>query len=131
MSSKHGALLVFGSGPGVGRSVAALFAERGFEKVFVMSRNADRLKQDADAVRSANATAAVHDIPLDMGNLAQVQESLKKVDGELGDTPLECVLFNAARTAPSKFFEFSPDELENDLKVRRVTRNVFVREYHG
>ncbi|KAF2174288.1 hypothetical protein M409DRAFT_16551 [Zasmidium cellare ATCC 36951] len=117
MPSTHGALVVFGSGPGVGRSVAAVFAERGYEKVIVMSRNAERLKQDADVVRSANLKTGVDEISVDIGNPEQVQESLKKVDAALGDTPLETVLFNAARTAPSKFFDFSPQELETDLKI--------------
>jgi short-subunit dehydrogenase len=118
MSSTHGALVVFGSGPGVGRTVAALFAERGFEKVILMSRDATRLAQDADFVRSARADTSVHEIPVDLGNMEHVQESLKRVDNILKDTSLECVLFNAARTGKSEFFDFSPATFENDLKVR-------------
>lgn len=97
--------------------MAALFAKRGFEKVIVMSRNADRLEQDADAVRSANSQTSVREIPVDMGNLEHVRESLKKVEEALKETSLECVLFNAARTGKSEFFEFSPEQLGNDLNV--------------
>lgn len=59
------ALLIFGSGPGIGRNVAMLFAERGFRKVVLMSRNKERLAQDADLVRSASADVDVHEITVD------------------------------------------------------------------
>lgn len=119
MARQYGALVVFGSGPGVGRSVATLFAERGYAKVIIMSRNAERLKQDGEAVRAANVETSVEEITVDMGNANQVQASLKKVDATLEEsgTPLEAVLFNAARTASSNFFEFPVEELENDLRV--------------
>lgn len=118
MSSSHGALVVFGSGPGVGRSTAALFAERGFEKVVLISRNADRLAQDAAFVCSARAETSVYEIAADVGDAKDVQRSLQRVEEVLEGTPLEFVLFNAARTGKSEFFKFEPADLENDLKVR-------------
>ena len=118
MSSKHGAIAVFGSGPGVGRNVAALFAERGFEKVVLLSRDASRLSQDAEFVRSASSKASVHEITVDLGDSEQTQKSLKQVDEALAGTPLECVLFNAARLGKSEFFDFSAEVLERDLRVR-------------
>lgn len=119
MPLQHGALVVFGSGPGVGRNVAALFAERGYAKVIVMSRNAERLKQDGDVVRAAKPDTSVEEITVDMGDAEQVQASLKKVESALDESgvALEAVLFNAARTASSKFFEFPVEELGNDLRV--------------
>nr|POF08144.1 putative oxidoreductase [Quercus suber] len=125
MTCPHGALVVFGSGPGVGVGTATLFAERGFAKVVLMSRNAKRLAQDAIAVRAAAAAAhiatEVYEIPVDAADLAQVDASLRQVDESLGGTPLHCVLFNAARTGKSKFFDFSPESLENDLKIAVVS----------
>ena len=118
MSSSHGAIVVFGSGPGVGRNVAAIFAERGFERVILISRNATRLAQDADFVRSACAGVTVYEIPFDLGKSDEVQIGLEKVDKSLRGTLLECVLFNAARLGRSPFFEFSAESLENDLRVR-------------
>lgn len=117
MSSDRGALIVFGSGPGVGVGVATLFAERGFEKIILLSRNATRLANDAEKVRSARAGTNVHEIPADLSDAAQVQESFKKIEKCLGGTPLECVLFNAARLGKSEFFEFSPASLGSDLQV--------------
>lgn len=119
MSSTHGAIIVFGSGPGVGRNVAALFAERGFKKVILTSRDANRLSQDADFVRSASAGVSVDVVPFDLGKADEVQAGLKKVEESLKGTSLECVLFNAARLGPSKFFDFPAEDLENDLRVCR------------
>lgn len=118
MSSSHGALIVFGSGPGVGVGVATLFAERGFEKIILLSRNATRLADDAEKIRSARAGTTVHEVSADLGDAEQVQKGLKKVEDCLDGTPLECVLFNAARLGQSKLFEFSPANLGSDLQVR-------------
>ena len=117
MSPTHNALIVFGSGPGIGRNVAALFAERGFGKVLLMSRNKERLAQDADFVRSTSAGVDVQEITVDAANSDSVREALEKANEALGETPLEFVLFNAARLGPSKFFDFSDEELEEDLKA--------------
>nr|POE49264.1 3-ketodihydrosphingosine reductase [Quercus suber] len=120
MEAPHGALVVFGSGPGVGLGIATLFAERGFAKVILMSRNAERLAQDAAFVRhAANDKTKVLEIPVDAADLAHVTRSLQQVDESLQDTPLECVLFNAARTGKSEFFEFPIESFEHDLKVGR------------
>jgi NAD(P)-dependent dehydrogenase (short-subunit alcohol dehydrogenase family) len=121
MSSTHNALLVFGSGPGIGRNVATLFAERGFRKVLLMSRDKQRLAQDAHLVRSAGAGVDVQAITVDAADTDSVRQALEKADEALGGTPLEFVLFNTARTGPSKFFDFSAEELEADLRVCEVT----------
>lgn len=118
MAEKHGALVVFGSGPGVGRNVAALFAERGFKKVILMSRDAERLQQDAAYVKSSSSTTGVYEIPIDLSDSRSIESSLQQVNSSLEDTPLECVLYNAARTAKSQFFDFDPESLASDLRVR-------------
>lgn len=117
MPDSHGTLLVFGSGPGIGRNVAGLFAERGFQKIILLSRNNVRLSEDADFVRAASADADVDAIEFDGADLESVRKGLQKIEASMGDVPLECVLFNQARTGPSKFFDFTVEELEADLKV--------------
>jgi NAD(P)-dependent dehydrogenase (short-subunit alcohol dehydrogenase family) len=112
--------MIFGSGPGIGRNVAALFAERGFRKVLLMSRNEQRLAQDADIVRSASAGVDVREIAVDAANTDSVRQALEKANDALGETPLEVVLFNTARTGPSKFFDFTVEELEADLRVQEI-----------
>lgn len=124
MSPTHNALIVFGSGPGIGRNVAALFAERGFGKVLLMSRNKERLAQDADFVRSASSGVNVQEITVDAADSDSVRQALEKANKALGDTPLEFVLFNAARLGPSKFFDFSAEELEADFKVCDIDLSV-------
>ena len=122
--ASHGALVVFGSGPGVGRNVAALFAERGFQKVIVMSRDATRLAKDADFVRSASPNVDVAEITVDLASEQSLEESLKKVDASLKDTTLECVLFNAARLGKSEFFQFEAAGLRSDLEVCQISLGV-------
>jgi NAD(P)-dependent dehydrogenase (short-subunit alcohol dehydrogenase family) len=117
MTSKHGALVVVGSGPGIGQHVASVFAEHGFEKVILMSRNKERLAKDARAVRSACGSVHVDEIAVDCADAESVRVALEAVDKSLGQTPLECVLYNAARLGPSHFFDFPAESLEADLQV--------------
>lgn len=117
--SPKGALTVFGSGPGIGRNVAALFAERGFDKIILLSRDVKRLKEDANFVRSARKDASVSTIQIDLADDKTVQMALKELDSVLQGMPIEAVLYNAARVGASKFGEFTPEELSSDLRVRR------------
>lgn len=117
MASKHGALVVVGSGPKIGSHVAALFASRGFDKVVLMSRDAQRLEQDASFVKSKAAGAAVEIVTIDLSDSNSVRDALQEVGRRIEGTPLECVLFNAARIGSSKMLEWTPEQLENDLKV--------------
>lgn len=117
MGAHHGALVVFGSGPGIGRNVGALFAERGFKKVYLLSRDTKRLQEDASFVRSAHADVHVEAIEVDLADANSVQKALQKLDEGLGAVPLEAVLYNAARLHKSKLFEFTPEDFDWDLKV--------------
>lgn len=117
MSFNHGALVICGSGPGVARSIATLFAERGFQKVVLMSRNAERLSKDAQLVRAKSAAVTVYEVPADFGDQDQVREGLRRTELALGETPLDCVLYNAAKTAKSAILEYSSDAFRTDLQV--------------
>ena len=120
MTSKHGALLVVGSGPGIGQNVAIVFAEHEFEKVILMSRNKDRLPKDAEAVRSSCSSVHVYEIVADCANAESVHRALEAADKSLGQTPLECILYNSARPGSSHFFDFSAGSLAADLQVSSV-----------
>lgn len=117
MSSKHGAIVVLGSGPGIGRNVAALFAERGFERIVLMSRNESRLQEDVAFVHTAAPNAKVDVVPVDLAESGNVSQALKLVDEKLEGIALECVLFNAARLGASPILEFEAESLESDLQV--------------
>lgn len=118
MPANLGALVVFGSGPGIGSHVAALFASRGFGKVVLLSRNAQRLEEDASFVKSKASGVSVETVTINLSDLDDVGRALQEVDKRVDGTPLECVLFNAARVGPSNLLEWTTGELENDLKVR-------------
>ena len=95
---------MFGLSSGVGRSVATLFAERGFSRIILTFRDADCLAQDALAVRSARLEATVVESLVDFDNVWHVQESLRKVNQGLGEALLRCrrcVLFTGTRTGNS------------------------------
>ncbi|PVH78868.1 NAD(P)-binding protein [Cadophora sp. DSE1049] len=127
MSAEHGALVLLGSGPGIGRDVATVFVERGFKKTILLSRNPDRLPEDAKAVRSARDGTQVHEITVDFANAEQVDRALEKVTSALEGERLECVVFNAARPGPSKFFEWTPESLQSDLQICVVSLYTIAR----
>ncbi|KAK4494929.1 hypothetical protein PRZ48_014285 [Zasmidium cellare] len=121
MTSQHNTLVVFGSGPGIGRNVASLFVERGFSKVILLSRDASRLKEDASYVKSAAAGVSVSTVTIDLADTENVCKALGEVEKELGDTPLEAVLYNAARVGTSKILKFEAEGLERDLRISVVS----------
>jgi NAD(P)-dependent dehydrogenase (short-subunit alcohol dehydrogenase family) len=74
---RHGAFVVIGSGPGTGSHVAALFAQNGFERVVLMSRNEQRLSDDAVVVRSCAPNAVVDIVRVDLVQTANVDRALQ------------------------------------------------------
>lgn len=116
----HGALVVIGSGPGIGVTTATHFASKGFKHIVLLSRNTERLSEDAAAVTKVASDTKVETITIDLADTeSRVKETLAKVDAKLKEwnTELEVVLFNAARVGMSKPLEWTADELANDLKV--------------
>jgi short-subunit dehydrogenase len=118
MASTRGALVVVGSGPGIGSHVARTFAMHGFKRIILLSRDPSRLEKDAQFIRSTTPSANVSTLPIDLANTSEIPSALKQVDKALGDTPLEVVLFNAARVGPSTLVEWPMEELELDLRIK-------------
>ncbi|OMP82051.1 hypothetical protein BK809_0006360 [Diplodia seriata] len=118
-SSSHGALIVFGSGPGIGRHISSLFASRGFHHVVLLSRNPSRLEEDAAEVKSAAPQAFVSTVPADLSNGESLAGALAQVDRQLRErgVVVETILFNAARVGESDVLTFSVGELEQDFKL--------------
>ncbi|KAK7917129.1 NADP(+)-dependent dehydrogenase [Apiospora marii] len=127
-------LVLIGSGPGIGVATASLFASKGFS-VALLSRNAERLQEDAAKVRSSAAAAGedkvkVETFPVDAANHVALRAALEAVHASLG--PPEVVVYNAARVGFSQFGEFTPDELLDDFKVNGVgiyTASVWAMPY--
>lgn len=112
-------LVVLGSGPGIGVSTACAFSVRGFTHIALVSRNAERLKQDWDAVLTAiqerGYPAQVKTWVCDLCDLDALRKTLKEIEN-FGT--LECVFYNAARVAGKPLLEEKVEQVEQDFKVR-------------
>ncbi|CEL06534.1 hypothetical protein ASPCAL09707 [Aspergillus calidoustus] len=111
-------LLLLGSGPGIGVSVASRFARSHFSAVALIARNAEQLSKDRAAVLAAAADAGrqveVRTWQTDVSELELLEKTLREVEA-FGS--VECVYFNAARVAPSPLLEFPVEGIEADFRV--------------
>jgi len=119
---QRGALIVIGSGPGIGNHVAALFASRGFSRVVLIARNSERLQKDKEMVldQVGKDSVSVDTIRCDISESSSLSEAIRQIDQLQIST--ECVFFNAARVAYSKLLEFPAEEIEQDFRVRLFAR---------
>ena len=120
MTSSPRTMVIFGSGPSMGRAIASRFATEGFEHIVLLSRNAARLEEDKAAVLDAlrNKNVRIDAIAVDLADQGSVQAALKQVDSLAQE--IEVVLYNAARVAPTPLFETPAEDIVTDLKVRRI-----------
>jgi NAD(P)-dependent dehydrogenase (short-subunit alcohol dehydrogenase family) len=126
-TARHGALVVFGSGPGIGVHVAARFARGGFEKVILWSRDAARLRNDAFIVYSNAPQVEVSTVAADLASPADLQRALRRIGDILGDTPVECIHYNAAKASRTFILDESAADLRANLEVRADTSRDIVR----
>lgn len=127
-ASKDSTLVVVGSGPGIGSTTASLFAQKGFTKVALISRDADRLKKESKAVeeaaQQAHVSISVSTWPVDITDTTAYEEVLDKV-ASLGT--LGCLFYNAARVQQSAFFKESVEDIEYDFKINNIALYVTAR----
>ena len=119
MSTKS--LLLLGSGPGIGRHTAAHFASQGFTHIALLSRNATRLEQDAEFVRSHTPDASTNPVlktySCDLTDIPTLEATLKQVSTDLGDKVPEVIIFNAARVEPSTLLETPAERVLQDFQT--------------
>jgi len=110
-------IVILGSGPGIGVGVASHFASQTFGRVALISRNAERLKKDAEMVKanSGRTGLQVKTYAVDVGDVLALEKTLKEVSHDLG--PPEVVVYNAARLRQSKFGDVPAKELTEDFQV--------------
>jgi NAD(P)-dependent dehydrogenase (short-subunit alcohol dehydrogenase family) len=109
-------LIMLGSGPGIGVGVSSYFAARGFNKIALLSRTAERLQIDADSVKKAASPGTeIKTYAVDLADTKAIEKALVDVEKDLG-TP-EVVVYNASHLTQSKLFEYGEGEIEVDLKV--------------
>lgn len=111
-------LVVLGSGPGIGVSVASNFAVRGFTHIALVSRNSSRLRDDQDrvldSIQERGYSCQVKTWVCDLVDLEALEKTLVEIEGFGG---LECVLFNAARVAGKGPLEEGIEDVERDFRV--------------
>jgi NAD(P)-dependent dehydrogenase (short-subunit alcohol dehydrogenase family) len=107
-------IIILGAGPGLGRAMSTVFAEKGFS-IALLSRNAERLKQDVDLIHQTNPRCEARFYPVDVGDHIALKQVLDEVYADLG--PPEVVYFNAARVQPSRIGQASPEYILDDFKV--------------
>ncbi|KAG5984210.1 hypothetical protein E4U55_005750 [Claviceps digitariae] len=112
------ALVVIGSGPGVGVHVASHFASRDFSKIALMARNQEQLARDSAAVKQARTDVDVRTYAVDVTDSEALRRALGDITNDLG--PPEVVFFNAARVRPSTLLEVDDEELLYDFKISTV-----------
>jgi NAD(P)-dependent dehydrogenase (short-subunit alcohol dehydrogenase family) len=113
-------IVVLGSGPGIGVGVASHFASKTFGRVALISRNAERLKEDAKTVKENAGKEVGRDLTVkvyavDVVDVLALEKTLRQVEHDLG--PPEVVVYNAARLRKSKFGEESVRGLTEDFQV--------------
>ena len=110
--STSGLLVVVGSGPGIGSATASLFASNGFN-IALMSRSAERLKEDQARVSKANSKIECNVFPADVADSSALKRALNQIHESMG--PPEVVLFNTARIAPTTIGETDPSDSRSRL----------------
>ncbi|KAM3421196.1 hypothetical protein BST61_g1605 [Cercospora zeina] len=114
-------LVVLGSGPGIGVAVAQAFSVRGFTHIALVSRNAERLKEDRDhvldSIQERGYSCQVKTWACDISDLAALKQTLDEVGG-FGE--LECVLFNAARVAGKPPLDEDIGAIEQDFRLTNL-----------
>ncbi|KAK3384690.1 hypothetical protein B0T24DRAFT_518643 [Lasiosphaeria ovina] len=113
-------LVLIGSGPGIGVSVASLFAAKRFGKVVLIARRAEQLAADKRAVEAAAVTEGLLQVrvktyAVDVVDTPALLAALDDAEAAFGKP--EVVFFNAARVLPSALLEHDVAEIEYDLKI--------------
>lgn len=110
-------MVMFGSGPSIGRAVAVEFGARGFDQVILVSRNLQRLEEDKAAVKAAASKPDTRvDIVIgDMSSEVSMAKAFQKID-TISEN-IEAIIVNGAHVAPSQLFEYTTEEIVNDFKV--------------
>lgn len=110
--------VLIGSGPGIGSTTAALFAAKKFDKIVLISRNAERLEDEKkiviDKAKQAGRDVEVKTFAVDIADAKALHGALSEVR-KIGE--IEVLLFNAARVQPSPMFETSSETILTDFKV--------------
>ena len=123
MSSNSGVFVVIGCGPGIGLATAKLFATNAFDKIVLIARDSSRLESHRAEIekttKQGGKQVTVKCLTVDLMDRKSLNTALKETES-LGR--ISCVLFNAARVAPSELLKFDEDSLIEDFIVSSKPR---------
>jgi NAD(P)-dependent dehydrogenase (short-subunit alcohol dehydrogenase family) len=129
MADQSRLLIMLGSGPGIGVGVASHFASQNFNKIALLSRNSERLNQDAASVletvkqaKGADSKVTVKTYTVDVSDVKTLEPVLQQVVTDLGKP--EVVVYNAARLGGGKFFEANEESVDLDFRVRHTKKRI-------
>lgn len=110
-------LILIGVGPGIGRSIACLFASKRYNKVTLIARRAEQLKIEEAAVQTAAVgnRVEVKSYAVDVVDTKALSAALVESQALFGQP--ECVYYNAARVGPSELLKYDVTDIENEFKV--------------
>jgi NAD(P)-dependent dehydrogenase (short-subunit alcohol dehydrogenase family) len=108
-------VIVSGGGTGIGRAVAAKFADLGWV-VAVGGRRAGPLAETVTLVERGGGRAVAHD--LDVTDAGSVDRFFAAVEEELG--PVAAVINNAATARYGPLEDFAPEEIELEVATKLI-----------
>ena len=116
MAGSDRTLVVIGSGPGIGRSVTALFASKRYSNVALIARRAEKLEEEEAALKQAvGEHINVKTFAVDVVDTEALLKALADAESHFGKA--ECIFYNAARVLPSQLLTHEAKEIEYDFKV--------------
>lgn len=111
-SLKGKVALVTGAGKGIGKAVAIALAKEGVN-VGLMARTEKDLAAVAEEIKASGVNVAY--ATADISNRGAVEESILKIQQELGD--INILINNAGTGTFAKFLDLEPEAWENMIKV--------------
>jgi NAD(P)-dependent dehydrogenase (short-subunit alcohol dehydrogenase family) len=125
-------LVVVAAGPLIGVGVAALFAQKGFTHIALLSRNAERLQEDAKKgglpVGAGEKKIIIKTYSADVTIPESLNSALRKVEADFGAP--EVVVYNGARVSLaslSNWDTWSEEEMVTDFRVRSIFKKESIR----
>lgn len=116
VSKTDSPLVILGSGPGIARSVATIFAQKRHGKIALIARRPESLEEERKAVQdAAGVDVTVNTYATDISDISALQDTLSKIEADLGEP--EVILFNAARVVQQPILEHPLEEMDLDWKV--------------
>ncbi|KAH9872623.1 hypothetical protein J1614_005016 [Plenodomus biglobosus] len=124
-------LILFGSGPGIGNSVASAFASTGISHIILLARNSQRLlDHDAPTLQRAHPSIKISTLPCNLADLPSLPNVLATLDTLTASDAVEVVFFNAARIKPTPdVLDVSVAEMEEDFKTTNLALYLVARHY--